>query len=70
MAQFSTATRLTLAKKGVAEKDGSYPIRNATDLSNALKDYNRPGSNAADRVHIVSRAKALGLTHLLPASWM
>lgn len=70
MATFSTAERLTLAKKGVAERNGSYPIRNTTDLENALKDYNRPGSNSADRAHIISRAKALGATHLLPASWL
>jgi len=70
MATFTTAERLTLAKKGAAEADGSYPIRNTTDLENALKDYNRPGSKPADRAHIISRAKALGATHLLPASWL
>ena len=70
MATFTKAQRLTLAKKGAAEKDGSYPIRNRADLAHALKDYNRPGSNSADRAHIISRAKALGATDMLPASWM
>ena len=70
MAKFSQKQRLTLAKKGVAEDDGSYPIRNATDLQNALADFNRPGSNSADRAHIISRARALGLTKMLPTSWM
>jgi hypothetical protein len=50
--------------------DGSYPIRNRADLDNAIRDVGRgPGSHAAIRAHIVKRAKDLGLTAALPASW-
>ena len=70
MATFSTAQRLTLAKTGAAEPDGSYPIRDTADLQNAIQAYGRSKNPAKTKAHIVSRAKALGATHLLPASWM
>ncbi len=50
--------------------DGSYYIRNADDLSNAIHAIGRgSGSHADIRAHIVKRAKALGLTKSLPKDW-
>lgn len=70
MATFSAAERRSLAKAGKAEPDGSYPIRNASDLKNAIRDFGRGGSKPSDKAHIISRARALGLTKNLPMSWM
>lgn len=70
MAKFSAAERRSLAKSGAAEQDGSFPIRNATDLRNAISDYGRAGAKPADKQHIIARARALGLTGNLPMSWM
>lgn len=70
MTTFSTAQRRSLAKSGAAEPDGSYPIRNASDLKNAIRDFGRGGSKPADKAHIIARAKALGLSKNLPMSWM
>lgn len=70
MTKFSAAERRSLAKSGAAESNGSYPIRNASDLKNAIRDFGRGGSKPADKAHIISRAKALGLTGNLPMSWM
>lgn len=61
MAKFSPEQRAAYAKTGTAMKNGSYPIRNATDLANAVKDYNRTGQDPAVRAHILKRAAALGL---------
>lgn len=58
--KFSSKERSKLADKGVAEPDGSYPIRNAQDLANARKDLARSSDpTAADRAHIAKRAKAI-----------
>jgi hypothetical protein len=61
MAAFDAAERKRLAAKGVAMSDGSYPIRNTTDLANAYKDYIRTGRSKAVAAHINGRAKALGV---------
>ena len=70
MAQFSTAERLTLARKGEAETGGRYPIRNTGDLRNAIQAYGRSKTPGQTRAWIVQRARALGATNLLPASWL
>lgn len=70
MANFSAAQRRQLADSGAAMADGSYPIRNQADLDNAIQAIGRGSAPHADiRAHIVKRAKALGLTGALPASW-
>ena len=38
-AEFTQNQRERLAKKGHALKDGSFPIRNKSDLKNAIKTY-------------------------------
>jgi len=67
----SEETRMRLAGEGKALPDGSYPIRNVSDLKNAIKSYGR--ANKSDRAkvrkHITKRAKALGHPELIPDEW-
>jgi hypothetical protein len=66
---FNSEQRKELAKKGVAKPDGSFPIRNANDRKNAIKDWGRAGSSESDKSHIIKRAKAIGAEEILPDSW-
>ena len=63
--------RENLAEKGFALPNGSYPIRNVEDLKNAIQAYGR--SNESDRAkvrkHIVKRAAALKVRHMVPEEW-
>ncbi len=67
----SNEERKKLAKKGQALPDGSYPIRNASDLKNAIRAFGRAKASerAKVRKHIVKRARALGKTNLIPENW-
>jgi hypothetical protein len=67
--EFSTERREELAGKGAAMKDGSFPIVNRVDLLNAVKAIGRASNRAAVMAHIKKRARALGLTDLLPEDW-
>lgn len=50
--------------------DPSYPIKDQDDLEKAIKAVGRGNaSHNAIRVHIMARAKALGLTKLIPSNW-
>ena len=66
--EFSAEERERLAESGAAMSDGSFPIRNASDLRNAIQAFGR--ANADDRAavarHIQRRARALNLTDQLP----
>jgi hypothetical protein len=66
---FSDAERKKLADSGAAEPDGSYPIANTSDLSNAIHAYGRSSNPAKTKAHIITRARALGATSMLPADW-
>ena len=66
---FSTDQRDKLAKKGQALPDGSFPIENESDLRNAIQAVGRAKDPAAARRHIIKRARALGLSDLLPEGW-
>jgi hypothetical protein len=66
---FSAEQRKKLAGEGKAKSDGSFPIENAGDLRNAIQAVGRAKNPAAAKAHIVRRAKALGLTKLLPDGW-
>jgi len=68
--KFSGEQRKKAAAKGQAQKDGSYPIKNAQDLKNAIQAYGRSKNKAATKAHIIRRARALGLTKLLPEDWV
>src|SRR4051812_17319025 len=67
--QFSAQQRKKLAKKGQAQPGGSFPIANEQDLRNAIAAYGRSKNKAATKAHIIKRARALGLTRLLPDAW-
>jgi DNA-binding ferritin-like protein len=66
---FTADERKKLAKDGKAMRDGSYPIRNKSDLKNAIRAYGRAKSKAAAKRHIIKRARALGETELIPQEW-
>ena len=70
-AYISRDTREELAKKGEALSDGSYPIRNVEDLKNAIQSYGRSkeSDRAKVRKHIVKRASALKVRHMVPEEW-
>lgn len=67
--QVSAEEREELAKRGAAMPDGSYPIASEQDLRNAIHAFGRAKNKEAVRQHIIKRAKALGLTRLLPSTW-
>lgn len=61
MPSIPQAVRAKLDAKGETMPGGRYPIRNATDLGNAYKDWVRTGKPADVKAWIGKRAKALGL---------
>src|SRR4051812_40329275 len=66
---FSADDRKRLASSGAAMSDGSFPIENAEDLRNAIQAVGRASNSTAAKAHVISRAKSLGLTRLLPDGW-
>jgi regulator of sirC expression with transglutaminase-like and TPR domain len=68
-AEFDTKERKKLAKKKEAEPDGSYPIRNESDLSNAIQAYGRSKDKSKTKAWIKKRAKELGKESMLPEKW-
>lgn len=66
---FSDKQRKTLAESGAALPDGSYPIESVEDLKNAIRAFGRAKDKAQAKAHIISRAKALGSSDLIPDSW-
>lgn len=66
---FSEEERQRLAKSGEAMPDGSYPIVTRQDLENAIQAIGRAKNPDAVKAHIVKRAKALGLSELIPDGW-
>mgnify|MGYP003349563299 FL=1 len=67
--EFSTATRERMSEAGTAMPDGSFPIANRNDLMNAIRSVGRAKNYAAAKEHITRRARALGLTDMLPEDW-
>lgn len=67
---FSTEKRKKMAKSGSAMPDGSYPIENCQDVSNAVQAIGRApeSKRPAVKAHIKRRAKSLGCTNV-PADW-
>jgi len=68
--EFSSAEREKDAEEGVAMPDGSYPIRSAKDVENAVRDYYRSDKKPDVKAHIIARAKAIGAESALPDEWM
>lgn len=67
-----------MAKSGVAMPDGSYYIRNAGELDDAIGAVGRATPNAGEsdvarrnsvRRHIIKRARALNLESKIPDTW-
>jgi hypothetical protein len=58
---FTTQQRDDAAKSGAAMPDGSFPIKTAGDLHNAMQAIGRAKNPDAVKAHIRARAKALGL---------
>ncbi|HLY73651.1 MAG TPA: head maturation protease, ClpP-related [Planctomycetota bacterium] len=69
--KYTQADRDRMAKSGEAMPDGSYPIADEEDLSNAIHAVGRGTNNShsAIRRHITKRAHALGKSSMLPESW-
>jgi hypothetical protein len=70
--------RRTMARSGVAMPDGSYYIRNAGELDDAIAAVGRATPNAGEsdvarrnsvRRHIMKRARALNLASKIPDTW-
>lgn len=70
MTTFTSERRQKLASKGQALPDGSYPIRNAADLANAIKAFGRAKNKARAKAWIIRRARDLKLTNQLPEEWL
>lgn len=70
-AEISQGAREKLAEEGKALPDGSYPIRNVSDLKNAIKAYGRASEEdrAKVRRHIIKRANELDKSDLIPENW-
>jgi hypothetical protein len=73
MATVTAAQRKMFAKMGIAMSDGSYYVRNASDLHDAIMSVGR-GENAGDsgtaiRRHIIARASSLKLSDQIPDTW-
>jgi hypothetical protein len=66
---YSSKERNQMAQRGMALPDGSFPIANEQDLRNAIQSYGRASNAAQAKAHIIRRARALGLTELLPENW-
>jgi len=66
---FAAAEREKDARSDVAMPDGSYPIKSAKDVENAVRDYYRSGQSPGVKAHIIARAKAIGAENALPEDW-
>lgn len=69
MPEFSQKKREDLAKRGLAMPDGGYPIRNRSDLLNAIKAYGRGTNKPEIKKWIKKRAKELKAEKYLPENW-
>lgn len=69
-AEFTSRQREKLATEGIAMKDGAFPIRNVTDLKNAIQSIGRADNPSEARKHIEKRARALQQKALIPTNWL
>lgn len=56
--------------RGKAMPDGTFPIEDAADLGQAIRAIGRAKDGDKAKAHIIRRARALGLTDLLPYGWV
>ena len=71
LAVISREKRMKLADEGRALPDGSFPIRNISDLKNAVHAYGRskPGKRGLVRRHIMKMARMLERDDIIPDTW-
>jgi len=67
---YNEESRDQMAKSGSAMSDGSYPIKDESDLRNAVQAYGRAKDKEAAKAHIMKRALDLGLEELIPTNWV
>lgn len=68
--KYSADDRKTMAGKGQAMPDGSYPIADEEDLNNAIHAVGRGNADHdAIRAHVIKRAAALGKSDAVPDNW-
>lgn len=67
--EFTPKEREKLADEKKAMPGGGFPIENESDLKNAIQAIGRAKDPEAAKAHIKDRAKALGLTALIPEQW-
>jgi hypothetical protein len=70
MAEPTQKQRMVFARMGIAMPDGSYYIRTASELSDAIEAVGR-GNADHDKIrkHIIMRANALHLQKMIPDNW-
>jgi hypothetical protein len=64
--EYSDKERASMASKGLALPDGSFPIKDLQDLKNAIQAYGRSKNQSAAAKFIVKRANALSADDLIP----
>ena len=73
MADLNTAAREKAASQGDAMPGGRFPIRNQVDLENAIRAIGRAKGGEQGRAQVrrfvIKRARALGLSKMIPDSW-
>jgi hypothetical protein len=69
MAELDAEQRRKLAERGEALSDGSFPIRNKADLSDAVQSYGRAKDKAEAKRWIKRRARELDAENELPEDW-
>jgi phage head maturation protease len=70
-AQWGAAARKEAVQKGWAMADGSFPIKDASDVEDAVHLWQSGhGNSSAAKAHIIKRAKAIGATAKLPDDWV
>lgn len=67
--KYGAAGRRKLAKEGKALPGGEFPIADKSDLKNAIQNIGRASNPSVAKKHIIKRARALGLTELIPEHW-
>jgi len=65
--QFTAAQR---EKAHTIPGTDAFPIESEQDLRNAIQAYGRAKDKAKAKAHIITQAKRLGLTKLLPDGWL
>jgi hypothetical protein len=69
MKDYPAAERKIMAKNGQALPDGSFPIKDCADASDAIHSVGRAGNRAAAEAHIRKRVKELGCTGSIYDNW-